>query len=377
MYNSATGKYVVTGGAGERHKPGDVLLTARNPGSEWVLCNGGTVSGSTYPDLTGVIPTTGIGGQWTFTNISTSVTSEAVGVAAANGYWVAAAGSYIFYTTNPFGTWTAKQISGMAANSIKFVNGYFVVCSGSSKIFYATNPAGTWTAKAIWDYSGGYSIADIDYGNNYWAAVGGYYDDEDSVYRYHAFYCTSLTGSWGRTSVWQSRIVRIFFEDGKFITENKQQATTPNSSWNSITINTPVGMNGLARVGSYWVTAGDSGIAYSTALNGSWTTVAGSTGIAWMKMKKLGSEIVACGSRNSDHIPFIAYAASPTKWEIQQVGTVSSSLRGVDRMNGIFACAGGPYSTPYKPQAFAIDTQALQLPTIEIPGVKAYMKAKK
>lgn len=379
VYNSVTGKYVVTGGAGERNKPGDVLLTARNPGSEWVLCNGDEISASTYPDLVGILPQSSLPDKWTMRNISTGDTVGLIGIVYGVGYWVAAGGRKIFYTTNPLtGTWTAVSVpisSYYSISRIKFLQGYFILCiSGTAnQICYASTPNGTWTVKTLYNYNPYGSINDIEYGNGYWAAVGAYDSDEgDSGGQ--IFYSASLTGSFSRYGRGGSIAWRIFFVNGIFVTSDAT-ATTPNT-WSNIKITAPVNtIRGLIHTNGYWVAAG-TGIAYSTSLTGTWTTISAGAAATWEQLKTVNGKIIACGYAGARPCVISANSVTGT-WEKREVGTEANDIFGIDLAGGYCVCAGSSSATPYKPIIYAARAADLKLPTIEIPGVKAYMKAKK
>lgn len=155
---------------------GDIIDTTRTDmSSDWALCNGETLSRSSYPALSELMPVTPEG-PWTGRKEIVGGTTTKTGftkILKFNSYYIAVPWTggdneqlvsrpYIYYATSPSGTWTKKTFgSGTYTNTIfhdaKILNGRLILMGGALKsggtfnptIWYTTAPTGTWTEKVI------------------------------------------------------------------------------------------------------------------------------------------------------------------------------------------------------------------------------------
>lgn len=292
---------------------------------------------------------TDLNGTWTTKNIWTSsgrsnrLYNYISGIIYANGYFVvagmhydssASSGKYkirIAYATTPSGTWTSKDVWGVAGGDaayyappcITYGNGYFVVGGQSDRsptyanIAYATTPSGTWTTKTLWSSNNGSCVRDIIYANGYWV-VGGEYrnvsSDGNTLMTYGRIaYATSPSGTWTTNNIWtssetlsspddsfrrdhMSRITGIAYADGKWVVcgyyYDKSQSssaryrnviaysTTPSGTWttNNVWLGSNYTINAIAYANGYWVVGGNyrvtancAAVAYTNNLTGTWT----------------------------------------------------------------------------------------------------------
>lgn len=148
------------------YEVGDTLTTMRNPGSNWLLCNGAQVSRSSYPKLSELNPSSPASSPW---SSKSAFTGNVYQMVALNGYYIAVgysgATACIWYATNPTGTWTRVEVPGVntvnALTSIVYYNGYYVATGYSNPgdpnnntIFYSYSSSinGTWTSNTIKTY---------------------------------------------------------------------------------------------------------------------------------------------------------------------------------------------------------------------------------
>lgn len=223
-----------------------------------------------------------------------------------------------------------------------YAKGYWVVggysTQSSSYIAYAKSLEGPWTTKKLWTGSSGYvnssTIRSITYTNGYFVVCGRTYSSSTSGQARIA-YATSPDGDWTIKDIWSSFRAEIY----------------------SITYG-----NG------YWIVGGCSGgsgnseqyakIAYSTSLNGTWTTntlISSSNGTAYVQkiLYENGYFVAACYwqySYNSNKsYPRIAYATTPTgTWTTQDlwsIGTVNSYINDLIYANGYWVAVGCYYSS--------------------------------
>ena len=187
----------------------------------------------------------------------------------ANGYWVVG-GRYkndtgfcarIAYATSLDGPWTTKDLWSGAdyrttLNDITYANGYWVAVGRgytsyfTAQLAYATNLTGTWTTKTMWSTSSGRDASAycVAYGNGYWV-VGGRYESSSSHCDSRIYYATSLDGTWEYNNLWYDAYHLSAVYD-------------------------------VAYGNGYWVAVGcrpDGGkgkayMAYSTEINGTWTS---------------------------------------------------------------------------------------------------------
>lgn len=189
---------------GSRPKVGDIKYTARTDLDEtWLLCNGETISASSYPDLFNILAASGVNGEWTLSPISGLISNPGTvkSTLFVNGYYIIAAynsnnSSYFIHYTNDFlGAWNTYEITGGWSSeecALKYVNGYYVLTHGAY-IHYAANPGGPWSYKQIADSSHTYpAILDIDYDNGYYVVCGRW----GGTYNKLISYSTEIGGTW-------------------------------------------------------------------------------------------------------------------------------------------------------------------------------------
>lgn len=255
-----------------------------------------------------------------------------------NGYWVACGSRIedvdgskvhygcIAYTTDIDGTWIIRDLwssRGVAeVMSITYAEGYWVVggtCllpdttyDDSDRIAYATSFDGEWTIKTLhtYDAAGGYCrVYTVKYLNGYWVATGRY-GSGSSVYNAYIAYTTDINGSWTTKTIWSGYYVTnnviadIIYENGKWVVSGSRcpagwgtanqthlkyttiaYSTSLNGTWTIKNLWSSYTVTNLARLvyeNGYWVVNGvyksdTTGlyyvrIAYSTLLDGTWTT---------------------------------------------------------------------------------------------------------
>lgn len=214
------------------YKVGDVVTTCRNDlDTRWVLCNGEPVERSEYPELSDItppFPMTGWGtvGPSGSSGIKINL-SEICRVKYVNGFWIAVGYYYsnptsyaaISYTTNPFGTWTRKNlwsvnnaINVALVHDVIYADGNYVVVGENyesskyaSKLAYSSSLSGEWTIiSPLGSFSDHIRLHCIAYVNGTYILGGGGYDETSSD-NYFAIlaYSTSLdTSSWEIKKLW-------------------------------------------------------------------------------------------------------------------------------------------------------------------------------
>lgn len=237
-----------------------------------------------------------------FTTIKLQYNYTAYGIVHGDGYWAIACEnngySYVLYATSLTGTWNSKKLSYNVVSTpegIYYANGYWVIygCSGTkAQIAYTTDLSGTWTARSLWsvndsDYDA--IIRTITYANGYWVAGGVYAASTGSC---NIAYSTSLDGDWTKTSIYTyggrgvayQGIYDIKYENGVWACAAYGMILSANSltgEWTSKNvISSTAYHNAIIYANGYWVVVGGSGsnvgtakIAYSTALDGTWTVI--------------------------------------------------------------------------------------------------------
>lgn len=182
---------------------GDTLTTARiDLGDKWRLCNGAVFDTLDFPEFRATIAgypvAKGIG--------TVNMSSQAgVGIAYYNGTWAIIGYTsdeynypYVYVSTNPFGSWTEKQISttsNMYVRDIACYNGVWVICGNNSSnqpiIYTTTNPLGTWTLKTL--STTAVQLKAIACYEGTWVAIG---TTPPFEYNGYIFSTTNPTGSW-------------------------------------------------------------------------------------------------------------------------------------------------------------------------------------
>lgn len=159
---------------------GDILTTVRNLSGKdnWAKCDGGEVSADTFPELYPLLPTGSVSDNWNTQIIDNSTFASGdhsyCGVATDGNWYVTVCyklvnGSqynwYVFYTNNPNGTWTKKEIftqsnlsSSSSPISLIYANGKFsFLCQeytpstgwGKAYIVYTEDPSSDWNRQSI------------------------------------------------------------------------------------------------------------------------------------------------------------------------------------------------------------------------------------
>lgn len=310
--------------------------------------------------------------------------AAATSVAYGNGMFVA--GGYfrndsspytmyglIYYADTPSGTWTRKNLWSSDTNENKVMgvaygNGTWVAAgeyrSGSNyyaRIAYATTPSGTWTNKDIFTgtSSSRFQIKSITYAGGCWVVAGQYYDG--SKYYGRIMYATSLTGTWSTVDLWSGA-----------------------NQYNGAT-DVVYGDGVWAVVGSYYTDGNNNGakIAYSSSLDGEWTTVVpNTTKFSASKPISLAYSygLWAIGGQNggTSNIGMVAFAQSlDGNWVAKDMFSYTSNntyLTRVKNVNGMWVAMGNEYYSNYGNGIFV--THSTVLPTITTDGAYCYIKAK-
>ena len=189
---------------------GDILTTIRDlsGNANWAKCDGGEVSEAAFPELYPLLPTGSVSDNWntrvvdsttfssgehSYCNVATDgnwyVTVCYKSVGSTNKYnW------YVFYTHNPAGTWTKKEIfnsSNLKTSeriSLIFADGKFSFLAtdstGQTYIVYASDPSDAWSEKAIG--TSGVTYSRHKYINNQYLVFGNKSDSTWSAYA-HTF----------------------------------------------------------------------------------------------------------------------------------------------------------------------------------------------
>ena len=208
------------------YKPGDTLTTARNDLDEsWLLCNGAEITRTDYPQLAAQFP--------------------------------------------------PKPTDPYLANVI-----YETGSSGASYGYYGT-------------------VYNIIYANGYYVCVGEHHTDDPQGPMYGSdrtfklAYSTSLSGPWSEvalTSYFINYVYRVKYVNGYYVVVGRSSSGATliytqslGGSWTTVTLDEPFDIiTDIAYGGGYYVVTGngmsgfrgdyvEENIAYSTALNGTWT----------------------------------------------------------------------------------------------------------
>lgn len=364
-------------------------------GTSYSVKKGKTLIGGTEYDISFLLPPAALD-VWSGENASINC------IAYASGYWVVGGsyydGSYryarIAYTTSVDGAWTVKDLWAGSngpnyVTCITYANGYWVVGgsyrSGSTYrayIAYATTPDGTWTNQSVWTAS--YSeVTGIAYGDGYWVVAGYYGSDANNA---RIAYATSLSGSWSTKVLWSetsnnytNTINCITYANGYWVvggvrTYNNRTcyaliayATTPSGTWtkNDLWSSSYSGISnayisGIIYENGYWVVTGkyysgsggiyNLSIAYSTSLDGTWTTkdlwngAGDTTCIAYAN-----GYWVVCGKYSSNGILYarIVYTTSLSgSWVVKDVWsgtTFDSIIKGITYGDSYWMVGGQQY----------------------------------
>lgn len=188
---------------------GDIKMTARTSlGDKWLLCNGGEISQSVYPELYTLLSEGGITKPWKETKVWSAFDGPPQGEASivyGSGYYVMTCGNSendtvrIYYSQSAAGPWTlAQEISGGGSSTcirrVRYINSTFVAAGEYNNyphIWYASNPAGAWTDITLSGSTSGGALDIIYDGSQYVIPVCEGIDNENYLY-----YSSVLNESW-------------------------------------------------------------------------------------------------------------------------------------------------------------------------------------
>ena len=203
---------------------GDILYTARkNLGSRFHLCNGASLSRTSYPDLSRLYPTT-INGSWTTklskvydsNDCSTNILYVNEQLLIIRTYYVSSSSKYIgeiLYGSSPSSEFTkvtvVEDTAGLQFKKIVYVGGWYVICGSigpNAVIWYANSPSGSWADIKLTTYSTDATCVahDIAYNGSYFVIAGEFYTYA-SYGRACVWYATAISSSsWTKRELWQS-----------------------------------------------------------------------------------------------------------------------------------------------------------------------------
>lgn len=188
---------------------GDIKMTARTSlGDKWLLCNGGEISQSEYPELYALLSEGGITKPWKENKVWSAFDSPPQGTTSivyGSGYYVMTCGNSendtvrIYYSQSAAGPWTlAHEISGGGSSTcirrVRYINSTFVAAGEYNNyphIWYASNPAGAWTDITLSGSTAGGALDIIYDGSQYVIPVCEGIDNENYLY-----YSSALNESW-------------------------------------------------------------------------------------------------------------------------------------------------------------------------------------
>lgn len=118
---------------------GDILITTRqNPGEEWLLCDGSSVTKTEFPSLIDKLnnPYRPL--------VQSNHTISSNSIAYGNGIYAYLSGDNVLYNSNPSTTWTAKPlgVKFLSYYDIKFINNTWIVIgivSNTKKVYIGYN----------------------------------------------------------------------------------------------------------------------------------------------------------------------------------------------------------------------------------------------
>ena len=268
---------------------GDIKITVRTDlGDKWLLCNGDSVSSSAYPDLANKIKT--VSGQQITDGTDYYILGD---IACYNGTWVATGQNqtdnslYVFFTTDPTGVWTKKQVTSqeMKAGHIACYNGTWVIATYTQtgwygRIFVSTNLSGTWTSKSVDNQS----LNGIACFNGTWVITAS--SGSGGASGLYILTTTNPTGTWTEKQISDASYDSangLICINGTWVILNTKYyiwtTTNPSGTWTKkqISENTSVNeyLRGITYYNGTWVILGvnDNSIFIRTATNpsGTWT----------------------------------------------------------------------------------------------------------
>lgn len=187
---------------------GDIKMTARTSlGDKWLLCNGGEISQSEYPELYALLSEGGITKPWKENKVWSAFDSPPQGTTSivyGSGYYVMTCGNSknntvrIYYSQSAAGPWTlALEINDGGINTyinrVRYINDTFIAVgeySDDPYIWYASDPTGDWTGIKISETAS--AVLDIVYANGQYIAATNYSIANRSI----LYYSSTLNGAW-------------------------------------------------------------------------------------------------------------------------------------------------------------------------------------
>lgn len=162
-----------SGGGGDSTQIGDMLITARDPGANYLQANGAIYLQSTYPELYAEVGLVGgaVGTSWSL--VTSGVANNFRGVDVGGNTWIACAASGVIRRSTDRGvTWagvtsgTAVALGGIATDK----NGVWVVVGAGGTILRSTDDGITWNPVTSGTANELSAIATDRFG--VWVAVG-------------------------------------------------------------------------------------------------------------------------------------------------------------------------------------------------------------
>lgn len=299
---------IVEIGGGSAAAVGDVLVSARNPGSGWLPCSGLTYAQAAYPALHAVLGTIEDGS--THDASSWATRSAGFGSNAAqrffhlNGSYFALSAADSQYATSPDTiSWTLRNIGFGTAGAVKAIahgNGTYVAVGGSdyynesyATAYIATSPDGiSWTQVSGHPFTAG-GLREVVFFNGRFVACGwkrqvGYSSDGVSW--------TKVTPPGGFdeplwTLVTNGTVLVMFthFDQGRY--------STNGTSWTFKAFGAGQ-MNAAAYGNGTFVAVGQAGRIYTSADGITWTLRSGITTVDLTAITFANGLFVAAGGRD-------------------------------------------------------------------------------
>lgn len=150
---------------------GDIKATARDDvGGNWLLCDGSVCLKADYPDLHAVMDKYTTQPMVYAPEQSASIPATITHVYLVNGIYFAVGGVDI-YASRDFTAWTKVYTATVSIQYVKYVNGMYIVWSGSNTtktaFAYAADPFGAWKENTA-GYTNTGAIADVIYFDGNW-----------------------------------------------------------------------------------------------------------------------------------------------------------------------------------------------------------------
>lgn len=352
-----------------RGNVGDIMLTTKSTlGEDWVLCNGNMVDETAYPVLANLMPSKSVTDAWE--TIATAPPGDSF---ASDGNIFAKFHNEthtIYYTTDPYGAWSAHVVSEFAGLSITgsklyYMNNQWVLAlytSGSSgnyrwDIWYASEISGPYVKSTI-GLAYSVSLYDFMYG-------GGYYIASVSS-TLTMRYATSLDGTWETSQALTKGAKNGVYYNGQYVFSNGSTglyyADTPTGPYTTKSLSSVLDNdatclcceNGLLIVGSR------QHLVYASSVDGPWTKVQFDSTV-------IGHSIID-----------IRYADG--HWVV--TGDLDIAVSATDAIGGAYTRVGsGGTKVEYIPGRWLTNDNVgrgigPQLPSVSVDGCYAFIRAK-